>query len=160
MDIDQQVLERPVQHAKTLHSRANPIFETRVSRMTLETRLVQAHVMLMVIPLDEHESKSVPLARYGPYEIRLVELAGVSNAFVFWLELFDHNCQMSVDSGGANDLEDALILAEYLISRAAELNKNDSENYLAYRHGDASRDHAPFGPFLDVRAAHAGCRPV
>lgn len=91
--------------------------------MPLETRLAQAYVMLLVIPKDEHDSKSVSLARYGAYEVRLVEPLSASNIFVFWIELFDHSCQVSIDSGGAEDFEEALATAEYLVSRAEELSK-------------------------------------
>jgi hypothetical protein len=108
---------------RTLCSKTNLIFETRLSKMPLETRLAQAHVMLLVIPKDERDSKSVSLARYGAYEVRLVEPLSVSNTFVFWIELFDHSCQVSIDSGGAEDFEEALATAEYFVSRAEELSK-------------------------------------
>ena len=98
-------------------------FWNAVSKMNLETRLARAHVMLLVIPKDEHDSKSAPLVRYGAYEVRLVELPSVSNAFVFWIELFDHNRQVSIDSKGANDFEEALATAEQLVSRAEALSK-------------------------------------
>jgi len=77
--------------------------------------------MLLVIPTDKHDSKSAPLARFGAYEVRLVELPSVSNTFVFWIELFDHNRQVSIDRKGANDFEEALATAEHLILRAEEL---------------------------------------
>ncbi|HSV22174.1 MAG TPA: hypothetical protein VLJ17_04005 [Xanthobacteraceae bacterium] len=93
--------------------------------MTLEARLLQAHIELEVTPKDEHDVKSVPLARYGEYEVRLVESAHGSpaNTFDFWLELFDHRRMISVDSGGANDLEGAVAIAETLIAHAKELSK-------------------------------------
>jgi hypothetical protein len=108
---------------KTSCSKTNLVFETRLSKMPLETRLAQAYVMLLVIPKDEHDSKSVSLARYGAYEVRLVEPLSASNIFVFWIELFDHSCQVSIDSGGAEDFEEAVATAEYLVSRAEELSK-------------------------------------
>jgi len=108
---------------RTLCSRTKLVFETSPRKMTLETRLAQAHVMLLVMSKDEHGSKSVPLARYGAYEVRLVEPPLGSTAFVFWLELFDHGCQVSIDSGGADDFEEALATAEYLASRAEDLSK-------------------------------------
>src|SRR5215467_11031417 len=106
---------------KTLCPRISSGFGTSLSKMNLETRLARAHVMLLVIPKDEHDSKSTPLVRYGAYEVRLVEMPSVSNAFVFWIELFDHNRQVSIDSKGANDFEEAVATAEHLILRAEEL---------------------------------------
>jgi hypothetical protein len=94
--------------------------------MTLEARLVQAHVELEVTPKDQHGVKSVPLVRYGAYEVRLVEFAQSTrtNPFVFWLELFDFNEKASIDSAGADELDDALTVAQELASRAEQLSKN------------------------------------
>ena len=108
---------------RTLCSKTNLVFETRWSKMPLETRLAQAYVMLLVIPKDEYDSKFVSLARYGAYEVRLVEPLSACNTLVFWIELFDHTCQISIDSGGAEDFEEALAKAEYFVSCAEELSK-------------------------------------
>ena len=94
-----------------------------MSKTNLETRLARAHVMLLVIPKDQREWKTAPLARYGAYEVRLVELPSISNTFVFWIELFDRNRRVSIDSRGADDFEEALATAERLVSRAKELSE-------------------------------------
>jgi hypothetical protein len=94
-----------------------------LSKVTLETRLVQAYVMLLVIPEDEHDFKFVPVVRYGAYEVRLLEPRSASNTVVFWIELFDHDSQVSIDSGGADDFEGALATAEYFASRAKKLSR-------------------------------------
>jgi hypothetical protein len=93
--------------------------------MNLETRLVQAHVELYATPKDRHGSRIVCLARYGAYDVRLVEPGDVMpfGAFDFWLELFDHNQRASLDSGGTSDLEQALTIAEELVSHAIDLSK-------------------------------------
>jgi hypothetical protein len=91
--------------------------------MNLEARLIQAHVELQVTPKDANDCRSARLPGYGAYQVRLVEPAGNSgvSAFEFWLELFDHARKLSVDSAGANDLEEAVTLAEQLIAQAQEL---------------------------------------
>jgi len=93
--------------------------------MTLEARLVQAHIELQVTPNVENDLKSVSLRRYGAYDVRLVESAHTSDSstFEFWLELFDHHRKISLDSGGANDLERAVAIAEALVAHAEELSK-------------------------------------
>jgi hypothetical protein len=93
--------------------------------MTMESRLLRAHVELAVTPTDEHGMKAAQIARYGAYEVRLVEFSETfpAHTFVFWLELFDHNNKVAVDGGGANDLEEAVTLAEELASQAEELCK-------------------------------------
>jgi hypothetical protein len=73
--------------------------------------------------------KAAPIARYGACEVRLVEFSETfpTNTFVFWLELFDHKDNVAVDGGGANDLEEAVTLAEELASQAEELCKKTIE---------------------------------
>jgi hypothetical protein len=95
------------------------------ARMTLEERLVRAHVQLEIISQDQHCFKAVALARHAAYEVRLVEFrqASSANAFAFWLELFDHNDRIAIDGGASNDLEEAVIFAEELIASAKELSE-------------------------------------
>jgi hypothetical protein len=94
--------------------------------MTLEERLIRAHVQLEIILPDSHCQKVVALARHTAYEVRLVEFPRTSSVstFAFWLELFDHNHRIAIDGGGSNDLEEAVTFAEELIARAKELSKN------------------------------------
>jgi len=95
--------------------------------MTLEARLAQAYITMLVVAKDEHELRAVSVIRYGAYEVRLVEPPSASDTFAFWIELFDHNCQSSIDGGGANDFERALATAEYLASHAKQLGKRRSQ---------------------------------
>jgi hypothetical protein len=113
---------------RTLRSGTNSVFETSLPKLTVETRLVQAYVMLLVVPKDEHDFKSVSVIRHGAYEVRLFEPRSASNTFVFWIELFDHDSQVSIDGGGANDLERALATAEYFASCAEKLSRERLAN--------------------------------
>jgi hypothetical protein len=74
---------------------------------------------------EEPGSKSVSVARYGAYEVRLLQVVQGSSAdpFIFWIELFDHKRRISLDSGSAKNLEKALGVAEELISHAEQLSK-------------------------------------
>jgi len=92
--------------------------------MDIESRLIRAHVELHVRPKDVRDQKSVSVVRYGAYDVRLIEPAPDSpDAFVFWLELFDHNRKISLDGGSAEDFEKALTIAEELGSHAEQLSK-------------------------------------
>jgi len=95
--------------------------------MTLEGRLAQAYITLLVVSDDEHDLKSASVIRYGAYEVRLIEPPSSSDTFAFWIELFDHDCQSSIDGGGADDFERALATAEYLASYAKQLRKRHAE---------------------------------
>jgi hypothetical protein len=91
-------------------------------KMTLEARLVRAYLALRNKADKSHDLKFVLLARYGAYEVRLVEPP--DDRFEFWLELIDLDGNISIDGGGANDLEDALAIAEEFVSSAQDLSKN------------------------------------
>jgi hypothetical protein len=92
----------------------------------LEQRLASAYALLGHVPEDEHHSRSVSLERYGPYDVRLVEVTPTSPASAaksLWLELCDQDRQVVLDSCICEGLEDAAIAAEGLISQARELDK-------------------------------------
>jgi hypothetical protein len=94
-----------------------------IVKMTLEARLIQAHIMLQA-QKAQHGSKFVPLARHGAYEVRLFELTdGPAGKFIFWIELFDCDRRASIDSGGANDVEEASTIADHLALRAQNLSE-------------------------------------
>ena len=112
---------------KTLRSRTSAAFKALVHKTSLEARLVQAYIMLPVVPKYERDLKFASVIRYGAYEVRLVERPSPSDTFVFWVELFDHDTQVSIDGGGADDFERALATAEYLASLAEKLDKERSK---------------------------------
>jgi hypothetical protein len=64
--------------------------------------------------------------RHGSFEVRLIPALSVpaADSIKFWLELFDHDRQLSIDSVGDRVIEDAVIAAEEFISRASKLSKN------------------------------------
>jgi len=88
--------------------------------------LIRAHIELQITPTESPDVKFVPVVRHGAYEIRLFDSTHgpAANAFDFWLELFDHGQKISVDSGGTDDLETAVTIAEALVADAKELSKN------------------------------------
>jgi hypothetical protein len=89
-------------------------------RMNLEAQLIQAHLKLQLALLGEDNSRTATLVRRGAYEVRLVEPSRASppGGVLFWIELFDHDRRMSLDSVGSYVLEDAVIAAEHLIAQA------------------------------------------
>jgi hypothetical protein len=88
-----------------------------------EARLIRAYLALFLIPWQDG-ARSVRLARFGAYEVRLVEfehdcLSG--EGFPLWLELFAHDIQMSIDSRGCDEFDEAVGAADELIAKASEL---------------------------------------
>jgi hypothetical protein len=66
------------------------------------------------------------LVRHGSFEVRLVQaLQSVPEAAqLFWMELFDHDRQLSIDSVGNLAFGYAVSAAEDLIARATTLSEN------------------------------------
>jgi hypothetical protein len=88
-----------------------------------ELRLTRGYVELGVVPADHKGSKTVSLARFGEYEVRLVEVvpANRADATPMWLELYSHETKFGIDSCRCYDLEAAVQATEELISRARQL---------------------------------------
>ena len=88
-----------------------------------ELRLTLGYVELGVTPADRDGTKTVSLARFGEYEVRLVEVlpANRADATPMWLELYSHETRSGIDSCRCYDLEAAVQATEELISRARTL---------------------------------------
>jgi hypothetical protein len=87
-------------------------------------RFVQAYLSLFTLPAGNEEAKIAPLARFGAYEVRLIEFTGEvsGDAPYLWIELYAHDTCSSLDSAGCDDLDDAIRAAEDFIAKAAKLN--------------------------------------
>jgi hypothetical protein len=90
-----------------------------------ELRLTRGYVELGVAPADSEGTKTVSLARFGEYEVRLVEVvpANRADATPMWLELYSHETRSGIDSHRCYDLEAAVQATEELISRAKSLDE-------------------------------------
>jgi hypothetical protein len=99
---------------------------SNTSKNKLEAFLMDAHARLQLVPPGERVSRAVTLMNFGPFEIRAVQplSAASANTVIFWVELFDHDRQLSIDSVGECTMDDAVIAVEDFIARATELNKN------------------------------------
>jgi hypothetical protein len=100
---------------------------SNTSRSELKALLKVAHGRLQLVPPGA-SSRAVTVVRFGPFEIRLVEPfnAPPTNFVSFWIELFDHDRQLSIDSIGDCALDDAMIAVEDFIARAKALKENPS----------------------------------
>jgi hypothetical protein len=91
-----------------------------------QSRILEAHNSLTLehAPEELGGPPTASLVRYGPYEVRLIELPHESpnGARQFWLELFDHRQKEMLDSYRSSNLEDTAAVAESLCSEAKLLN--------------------------------------
>ena len=74
-----------------------------------ELRIARAYVRLSCFP-ENNPQALVSLACVGSYEIRMVRGPEIDADGIplFWLELFDHSTQMSIDSSGCHRIKDAV----------------------------------------------------
>ena len=93
-------------------------------RKLLERRIVQSYVWILRAPKDIDGLQSASLARHGAYEVRLIELSGMPQSDTpFWIELFDHRNKFGLDSYGGDDIEEAAVVAQDMISQAELLHR-------------------------------------
>ena len=87
------------------------------------SRLCSAYLALSFAGETEDGSRTMPLARFGAFEVRLVELAGrrKTEDSDFWIELYRHDIQSSLDSCRCQALDEAEPIAEYLVACARGL---------------------------------------
>jgi hypothetical protein len=88
------------------------------------SRLQQAYVALMFAE-ESDGSRVKTVARYGAFEVRLVELrhARTGDDTLFWIELYRHDTQTSLDSCRCDDLDHAEAALQYLVSCARRLHQ-------------------------------------
>jgi hypothetical protein len=84
---------------------------------------MHSYVQLARVPWDKNKSRMASLTKHDDYEVRLVELLQVEagNIPLLWIELYDRNGRISVDSQGCGDLGAAVLAAERAISQARRL---------------------------------------
>ena len=85
-------------------------------------RLYKSYVNLRT-PQNEDGSRTMPVARFDTFEVRLIEFADCNrrDSLDLWIELYRHDTQSSIDSCRCRDLEEAQNFGEYLISEARVL---------------------------------------
>ena len=90
-----------------------------------ETRLIRAYLALFLAPTRDDVTKTVTLARFGAYEVRLIELARTLCGRIppVWIELYAHDLHCSLDSCGCEEFDEASTSADELISQAKELHR-------------------------------------
>jgi hypothetical protein len=83
-----------------------------------QLRITRAYIRLLCIPEGERNTRMVSLANIGSYEIRIFEpFPEIPAASLFWMELFDHDAQASVDSCACRDIEEAVVRFDDFIAR-------------------------------------------
>jgi hypothetical protein len=85
-----------------------------------ELRIARAYIKLLCIPEGKSDARMVSLAWIGDYEVRMFEGWQISSADapLFWMELFDHHAQATVDGYSCHEIKDAVTVFQNFISQA------------------------------------------
>jgi hypothetical protein len=94
-----------------------------VRRRSIEALVLQAYLQLVRVPWNEVGSRCTSLAKYGNYEVLLLErMSADADHFPhLWVELYAHDLQASIDGSGCDDIEAAAIAAEQIMSQARQM---------------------------------------
>ena len=96
---------------------------TKSSRTSGRLRITQAFIALSGISEGGSAPRTISIVKIGRYEIRMFSGSprwpgGTRRS---WIELFDHDAQLSVDSCGCREIEEALAGFDELVSQAEGL---------------------------------------
>ena len=85
----------------------------------IATRVTESYASLFR-PKRDDGPRHAAVARIGTFEIRLVEMPSVnaSEEMSLWVELYDRDLQLGVDSRKCSDLDEAVDAAHFLIAQA------------------------------------------
>jgi hypothetical protein len=88
-------------------------------------RVTQAFIALSSIPGSSPAPRTLSIAMIGKCEIRMFNASSIQpgDAPPLWIELFDHDAQVSVDSCICREIDDAVAAFDELLSDAETLNE-------------------------------------
>jgi hypothetical protein len=106
-------------------------FDFSSRNIRLVNRLYSAYVSLSLAPKNESGNRMVSVARFGVFEVRLVELADnqKTGGPDFWIELYRHDVQSSLDSYRCQDLDEGEPITNRLIAEAKKLHENSGKSF-------------------------------
>jgi hypothetical protein len=88
-------------------------------------QFVAAYLSLFLVRPGADQSKTASLARFGAYEVRLIEFTveQSEDGPMLWVELYAHDTRSSLDSFRCDDLDEAVTGADELVARARALHE-------------------------------------
>ena len=97
----------------------------RKKNRPLMGRLNQAYVSLLLTPQDADGTRTVSLARFGRYEVRLTESLqhAPESASALALRLYRRDIRSLLAHRACDDLDQAHVVAEQLLQQARQMNQ-------------------------------------
>jgi len=100
---------------------------TRMVKM-IAARVTETYASLFLTPKQDDGSRYSVIARIGAFEVRLLELPSVNapEELGLWVELYDRDLRVGVDSCKCSDLDEAIDAAQFLTAQAREQSRGIS----------------------------------
>jgi len=100
---------------------------TRMNKM-IAARVMETYKSLFLTPKQEDGSRYSVIARVGDFEVRLLELpsGNSSEELILWVELYDRDLRVGVDSCKCSDLDEAIDAAQFLTAQARQQSRGMS----------------------------------
>lgn len=97
---------------------------TNSRNKNLEQRIIRSYILLLRTPENVEGQRFSLLSRHGGYDVRLLEPLQMkkNDSTPFWIELYDRNRKITLDTYGGDYLEQATSAAEAMILNAEQLN--------------------------------------
>jgi len=86
----------------------------------IAARVTETYANLFLTPKQDDGSRYSVVARIGTFEVRLLELpsANYPEELGLWVELYDRDLRVGVDSYKCSDLDEAIDAAQFLTAEA------------------------------------------
>jgi hypothetical protein len=114
---------RPVAEISPVQKRPS----TRMDKM-IAARVMETYASLFLIPKQDDGSRYSVIARIGAFEVRLLELPSINSPeeLALWVELYDRDLRVGVDSCKCSDLDEAIDAAQFLTAQARQQSRGMS----------------------------------
>ena len=94
----------------------------------IAARVTKTYASLFLTPKQDDGSRYSVIARIGVFEVRLLELPSVNSPeeLGLWVELYDRDLRVGVDSYKCDDLDEAIAAAQFLTVQARQQSRGIS----------------------------------
>ena len=94
----------------------------------IAARVTETYASLFLTPKQDDGSRYSVITRIGDFEVRLLELPCVNSPdeLALWVELYDRDLRVGVDSYKCSDLDEAIDAAQFLTAEARQQSRGIS----------------------------------
>lgn len=95
----------------------------------IAARVTESYTSLFLTSKHDDGSRHAAIARIGAFEVRLLEIPSANSPEEagLWVELYDRGLRVGVDSYKCGDLDEAIDIAQVLMTQATHLNSEAGE---------------------------------